>query len=89
MNIKTGPDAAEEIYAHDEKAKIIFITAMGDSTFFRTELKKRFPSKDYRILTKPVYKKDIEAVMEDFWFCPYYSPLFDQIFWYNLLSEDA
>ncbi len=66
MNIKTGPDAAEEIYAYDENAKIIFITAMGDSQFFRADLKKRFPTRDYRILTKPVYKNDIESLIEDF-----------------------
>ena len=66
MNIKTGPEAAEEIYEFDKKAKIIFITALGDSKLFQKQLKERLPLKDYRIMTKPVYKKDVENLMEKF-----------------------
>ena len=66
MNVKTGPEAAEEIYDFDDKARIIFITALGDSTVFRENLKKRLPDHEYKILTKPIYKRDIEKVMEDF-----------------------
>lgn len=66
MNVKTGPEAAEEIYRIDENAKIIFITALGDSTVFQDGLRERLPGKEYKILTKPIYKRDVENLMEQF-----------------------
>jgi len=66
MNVLTGPEAAEEIYKYDDNARIIFITALGDSSLFQDDLKRRFPRKEYRIMTKPVYQKDIEKLLEDF-----------------------
>ena len=66
MNIKTGPEAAQEIYKYDKKAKIIFITALGDSVLFRQKLEDEFSKQEYRIMTKPVYKKDVEKLMNEF-----------------------
>jgi CheY-like chemotaxis protein len=66
MNVKTGPEAAVEIYSQYPDAKIIFITALGDSVVFRKNLTERLPSENYRIMSKPVYKKDIKTLMEEF-----------------------
>lgn len=66
MNVMTGPQAAGKILDFDTNCRIIFITALGDSTLFRNKLKEDFPSKNYRILTKPIYKKDILSVLDDF-----------------------
>jgi two-component system chemotaxis response regulator CheY len=66
MNVMTGPEAAGEIVDFDKKCRIIFITALGDSALFRKNLKENFPSENYRILTKPIYKKDVVAVLDEF-----------------------
>jgi len=66
MNVKTGPEAAEEIYEFDKDARVIFITALGDSILFKEKLIKKLPGKDYRIMTKPVYKRDVEKLSEEY-----------------------
>ncbi|MBB6480675.1 hybrid sensor histidine kinase/response regulator [Spirochaeta isovalerica] len=66
MNVMTGPEAAEQIYAYDKDCRVIFITALGDSSLFREALKEKLASCRYRILTKPIYKKDIEVLLDEF-----------------------
>lgn len=66
MNVMTGVEAAEMIYGIDRDCRIIFISALGDSEVFRGSVKNKIPAANFRILTKPIYRKDVEKILGDF-----------------------
>ena len=66
MPVLSGLEAAEEIFQHDKDVRIIFISALGDSKLYRAEIEENYKGDNFRILTKPIEKEDLERILEDF-----------------------
>ncbi|MCK5198482.1 MAG: response regulator [Spirochaetales bacterium] len=66
MPVLSGLEAAEEIFQYDKDVRIIFISALGDSKLYRAEIEENYMGDNFRILTKPIEKEDLERILEDF-----------------------
>lgn len=59
-----GKDAAKIIYQEHPLAKVIFITALGDSQLLQDEVRD-LKDYDFHILTKPIKKEDLKGLLEE------------------------
>ena len=66
MPVLSGLEAAEEIFQHDKDVRIIFISALGDSKLYRAEIEENYRGDNFRILTKPIEKEDLEKILTEF-----------------------
>lgn len=64
MPILCGKDAAELIYKENSKAKIIFITALGDSSLLKSEV-DALDDSYFKILAKPIKKEDLKTILQE------------------------
>ncbi len=64
MPILSGTEAAKRITGRYPEAKIIFITAMGDSSELIDDLSS-LPEDCYRILTKPIKKEELQYAITE------------------------
>ncbi len=66
MPVLSGMEAAEEIFQYDKDVRIIFISALGDSKLYRAEIEENYQGDNFRILTKPIEKADLEKILNEF-----------------------
>lgn len=64
MPLKSGLEAAGEIVDYDRKAKILFITALGDMVEFREEAARIVPAGNFAIISKPVKEEELAKALE-------------------------
>jgi len=63
MPVLSGLEAAREIYQYDSNVKIIFISALGDLKPYRDEIEEKYQGGNFKILTKPIEKEDLELIL--------------------------
>jgi signal transduction histidine kinase/ActR/RegA family two-component response regulator len=64
MPVKSGIETAKDIFKTNPKAKIIFITALGEYKPLLENIETFFQGKNYRVLSKPLRPQHLHEALE-------------------------
>lgn len=64
MPVLSGSDAALEIFKQDKEVKILFITALAESTILKEKI-SQIPEKNYQIISKPIKQDELKDKIDN------------------------